>query len=296
MKPIFSKDIQMGIKKHWSVATFCEKFECTEDEFMRQVGRIYRNKDDIVKQIEQSAKKASKKKVTPLEIARKTVDVVEKTTIATTATTTTPAEIPVATPVTAPTSIEENTRQSDEDYLFQLRQSDNALREEIITLEVEHQSHRARRKTILSQIRKKKEEIDDLNDQLTKLTDSVEALESDYNFEASVMNELSAMRREKKKILAGITAKIADLSRPKLYVENDGSITFIRGTETAVCDDRAQATAAALFADERFDSCRVSALRHAARVITLMSTLPAEAEVDFADDEVGLIYLEYIGA
>lgn len=263
MKMFFAKDVQFAIQRHISIESLCERYDCTEAEFNRRLRQLYKHStDDVISRIKKSADKAAK-----------------------------PAKKPDPIPEPAPTEVADD----DETYLLELRASEITLREEIYRLEIDYEDHAVVHRDCIRQIKAEKEEIDKLTSELEDHLARVKLIANQNNSEVATMNSLCAARRTKREDLENVQAQIAELTRVRLYVEADGNIR-VKSSSIEIDDTGSAELAAELFADQRYESYRVVAIRTAARVISVVSHLSIQAEVDFADDEVGLVFLEYADA
>ena len=266
MKVFFEKDIHFAIQKHISVKELCTKYDCTEKEFLRHIRHLYKNAaDDIIKKINQSAEKQKKPK----------------------------NKLSVSESEPASNSTTEESTKDDEAYLLELKAAEIALKEDIYGLEIDYEDHAKVHRDYIRKIRTEKEEIDKLTSELRNHLECVKNLSAQNNIEVATMNSICNARREKKSDLDNIQAQIGELTRVKLYIEANGDIRVISGKPGELDNTGSAELANELFANPKFESYRIVAIKTAASVISVIKHLPVQAEVDFADDEVGLIFLEY---
>ena len=204
------KSIMDGIKRGMTIADFCEKYECSEEEFRRRLEFLYKyrseHREDKFKRI-LDALEANKKKRKPRKITEaKGIETEEE----------------------ADETVADNLE--EEDDLETLKRLEEEQSSEIMELEGQHKELFSEHKKTIKSLRAISTEMERLRKEFSEKNTEAQGLINRDTELVQAMNDISAARREKVAILEKTRERIRELDILFLYVYDSGEITTANGS------------------------------------------------------------------
>lgn len=202
------KSIKSGIKNGWTADDFCEKYQCSEEEFEKKVTQLYKsskrsaNGKKVLAEIENNAKKHSGKK------SSKKIAKDSKT---------------VKAPESAP------------DNLDELKTKERALSNQLMSLESKFYELKNQHTQHQKELRQTKKSLETLRKSYVELATKYETISGQADAIAQSMNEISKEGKIKREELKAVRESIESLKTITLCVFNSGEIT-VESTSTQVIE------------------------------------------------------------
>ena len=216
IKMLMPRNLNDGIKKGMTMGDFCEKYECSEEELIAQIGNLYsRNSSkakEYISKIEANAKKARPKKVEP---EAKEAD--EAATAETES-----ALDGLATTESIPSAEAVVSEQITE--LEELKHSEASLSREVMDLEAEHESFASQHRNCLAKLRGLRDEIAQLEELYSAKCEECDSIIQENNAYVEQMNNVSAKLSDRRAVLDETRLKIAGLDKLIMFVYSGGEI------------------------------------------------------------------------
>ena len=216
IKMLMPRNLNDGIKKGMTMGDFCEKYECSEEELIAQIGNLYsRNSSkakEYISKIEANAKKARPKKVEP--------EAKEADEAATAETESAPDGL--ATTESIPSAEAVVSEQITE--LEELKHSEASLSREVMDLEAEHESFASQHRNCLAKLRGLRDEIAQLEELYSAKCEECDSIIQENNAYVEQMNNVSAKLSDRRAVLDETRLKIAGLDKLIMFVYSGGEI------------------------------------------------------------------------
>lgn len=269
MKP---KNVAVGIKNGMTLTSFCEKYQCSSEEFEERMKQIYgHNKRQLKNCFVQIA--ANEKK------ARKEVGAVEVNETADS------TEVNEATSDTDEKLEPAMSRRVEMVYLTELEEQQS---QRVMALESEHKELATEHRSLKSSLRTLGENIDRLMSEFQAYHQEFEEILSRNSIVEARMNEITSEWNTERAALADTRARIEELSVVTLSVYASGEIAPMDGFEIELDDSGWESTRELLLMEDDCQELRLKDIATLARLLMIAehAEYKIEAMCDNAELEI----------
>lgn len=200
------KDIEMGLKRGVTTANFAAQYECSEEEFVAAIKRLFtrRAAEDVIRRLKNNDKEFDKamrqlKKGKPSSVAMATVEKAEEA-----------------------NSAQQKTPELDE--LTIVQELAGKISEAICANETLHRNLLANRRGIYDNLRAAKAELAKIQEQIRQKQQHVESCFSKIDILNAQISDINAERAALKADLSELQLQIKELERVEILCLADGRI------------------------------------------------------------------------
>lgn len=266
LRQMTQKSVREGIKKGMTMADFCEKYNCSQEELEGRVGVLYKRSKKSAKscldQILANEKKARKVKANK------------------------PAKEADRKPTEACSAKPKAATEAPEEKLRRLQMDEKKLSDAVMKLESDHKILTGKHRDCLKALRDKKAEIDQLKADFVQKCADYEALVGQNNALVKEMNAISDRRHEQKIILDDVRREIEELNKAILCVFNNGDITMFDGSKVTLSDEGYEKIYESLCANDLCDELRQRDVKSLARLLAIAENTTLTVEVVCESEEL----------
>jgi len=258
------KGIMLGIKNGMTLGQFFEKYNCTEEEFVRHLCLLY-SRDKKQPQKIMSEIRANEKKSRKNPRAKSSKPVSE---------------------IASENAIVEEARNNDLDMLKTLEKTQSR---EVLDIEVSHKKLAVEHRDKLKQLREIDRKIEEIREVFKKCYSEYETIVGENNKITAEMNRLAESRKVKAKALDETRAAIKALEAVTLFVYDSGE--FSSESDRFTLDDSGadELYGRLIFLAECQD-LRAREIRTLARVLKVVEHSTLEVELVFENSELEKVF------
>lgn len=299
-KRLNAKLVMTKLKYGWDAAKFSEYLNCSEEEFLAGLEKIFESRalhsikrglDENKMKKEKYLKKALKKEKDSIEM-KETTEMSEKN-----------AEIETILSVEAEeaqnTAVEEISseaetvakKQSSEELLMELRRKEKELLAVICEADARNVHLRAKRKKINSILSRKRDKLVAMREEVTKIASEVEEAVNTLSEISSLIENEKIKISDNREELKKIREDIENLKKVIIFVYEDGNLE-VDGPKELIVPSNWVEIKAELEEDELVDNFTVKQLKSLAKVLALVSNLD-NFEVTFEVEAVNEVFEKY---
>ena len=271
---IDARGIREGIKKGLCVDDFCEKYGVDNEEFFRQLRRLYpHNYMDMEKRIRKAGKRRAKSRG-PVNVER-TMSFLIKTK-----------------PEKAEEKLEiaEEKPETAEEKLARLKKEAEEQQKVVIDLETKRKQLGTRHKELINELRGIRDDIKRIKQKFEERSDRYEKVVEQNNQVIEEINSLSEKRQDEARKLDELRTEIENLHIITLGIYASGEIKIEEGLEFELDDTSFETLFSELISDPVCEDLRVRDIRTLARLVAIERNATWGIELVFEDEEVEKIY------
>ena len=263
-----AKNVMSGIKNGMTLEDFCEKYQCSADEFGERLKQIYgHNKKQLKNCIDQIAANQKKaRKETEPDKAEETRDVDDD--------------------VDGAAGKEMPSAASKEVELLSLTELEKRQSQHVMALESEHKTLATEHRALKNSLRGISDSIDRLMGEFRRYHNEFEEILSRNAIVEARMNEVSAEWNEEIAALTDTRNMIEELSTVTLCVYASGEITPMDGCEVTLSDAGWETTREVLLLDDACQELRLKDISVLARLLVIAEHADCKLEVVCDNDEL----------
>lgn len=266
-----AREIRVKRKAGYGVLYFCEKYDCTEQEFEAKIKQFYSKAEvdgrKILASLRENDANNAKKSTKEAAVAPKTS--------AKDASEDSPAndESPEET-VTVETAT-----------LEQLKEMEAMLSNVLMSLESTHKKLAEKHRNCTAKTREQKKKVEEIEVMLQSLKKDYLETTAQDNALIEEMNGISASHYDKTTKIQRVRDRIKELSRILLFVYADGTIA-IENSDMVLDESGSDELYRELTEKDECEKLRMKEIRVLARVLKVCSHLPEDTEIVFDNAEI----------
>lgn len=272
-RTLTGKKVKIGIKNGLTVKDFCAKYECTQDELMARIERLF-TVSGVARQIWNEIV-ANEKKATKAKTIAEKEDISDTTKVADKVT---EEEIAESTPPHVPT-------------LDELRVSESEYSDTMIEMEKAYKACYQERDNGRKKYQAIRDDIQQLKTALEARRHEAQMIIQKDKELVERMNGIYAEYRIEREALEAIRSQIEELSKIVLCVYSSREIApFDEAVEIELDDSGYDELFNLLREQEEAEDFRPKDVRVVARLIRIVANLGTPVEIIFEDEEVKMAY------
>lgn len=281
IRNLTAKSLRELTKRGHTVADFCDKYQCTEEELRARLHKILRNNERVVNEAFNEILANSKKKSKPATIVKKEQKATSEEVLAT-------AESTIC------------TKETDNEPIadiapYDLEAKRERLRKIGLNLKDEYAEYDRNYSEIASKVISLESEITNLGDKLARAKlklGELTLLRDEYNEKRS---KLRIAREANQKAIAELDEEIRERDAIQLIACEDGMIEALNDQSFVPDDTSYDVMYSDLVNDAKYENLRAKDIRLLARVLTIVANAPKDrlVKVAFDSEEAQRLYDEF---